>query len=842
MKLISALLLFIIPAVAAHYPKELCYIHPKPGSDFHSVVTTIIVKTNPEVDHIQRKLQFAVFGEKSGEHSGSIIYSGETIIFKPERFFAHGEFVTVQIGGLAQPFTFQFSTREKVNEHDESMRNINMVVKQTSDVLESASTLAARQVRMINGVAVPSDFPNIITTVHGQTAPGRLFFASTFFDTGSRSNYIFICENDGTPYFYRTYERSNLGSGEFDVQANGMLTFYRYLNSDDGFYILMDHNFVEIDTFRAAHGYRTDSHEMLLLDNGHALLVCEEDRRMDLSAIVPGGQKNANVIGNHIQEVDSDGNVYWEWRCWDYLDVQDAIEVNTRSSSIDYAHTNSIAIDYDGHYVVSHRSLAEVNKIDNQTGEFIWRFGGNNNEFDIQDEYRISGQHHAMPVPGKPNHYTIYDNGNSRSPQFTRAVEYKLDPATRTAERVWHYRYNKVNFASMMGSVQRLDNGNTYIDWSAWPPSRACEVDADNNLVFEIEVQGISSYRSRRYEWEGQMQKPYLLAENSVQGIRLIFNKFGDKDVNHYIVYGGQSIGSMVPMDTTNNSYAELTDLQNNTRYYFKVTAVNSAGEKSDFSDIISAYVKYTEPGTDLIVNGDFSNGAGNWSLNVRNGAAASGSVKNGEYQVEIQSGKGAANYSDIQLIQESFPIIQGRRYVFEFDAWASNNRVIEPRVAENGGDYTVYSKTTPMGITRQKKRYSYEFEMTDPSDPEARVVLNCGISDINCYFDNISVKELLSSAVKDHQEQPSTFNLGQNYPNPFNPVTTIEFALPVEQFVRLFVYDMRGREIERLVNEQRQAGQHTVIFDGSSLPSGLFLYKLETESQTDVKKMILIK
>ena len=69
---------------------------------------------------------------------------------------------------------------------------------------------------------------------------------------------------------------------------------------------------------------------------------------------------------------------------------------------------NSVAIDYDDHIIVSNRHLSEVTKINRQTGDIIWRLGGVNNEFDfVNDEFQMSYQHDARPVPGKPNHYTI---------------------------------------------------------------------------------------------------------------------------------------------------------------------------------------------------------------------------------------------------------------------------------------------------------------------------------------------------------------------------------------------------------------------------------------------------
>lgn len=88
----------------------------------------------------------------------------------------------------------------------------------------------------------------------------------------------------------------------------------------------------------------------------------------------------------------------------------------------------------------------------------------------------------------------------------------------------------------------------------------------------------------------------------------------------------------------------------------------------------------------------------------------------------------------------------------------------------------------------------------------------------------------------------PDKFLLSQNYPNPFNPTTKINFSLPKEEFVSLKVYDMLGREVSNLVNEKLNAGEYSYDFDGSSLQSGTFFYRLQSENFSDTKKMILLK
>lgn len=88
----------------------------------------------------------------------------------------------------------------------------------------------------------------------------------------------------------------------------------------------------------------------------------------------------------------------------------------------------------------------------------------------------------------------------------------------------------------------------------------------------------------------------------------------------------------------------------------------------------------------------------------------------------------------------------------------------------------------------------------------------------------------------------PLNCSLSQNYPNPFNPVTRIDFDIPKKGFVSLRVYNVLGREVQTLVNEEKQAGSYSVDFDGSELTSGVYFYKLEVDGFTDVKRMMLIK
>lgn len=99
-----------------------------------------------------------------------------------------------------------------------------------------------------------------------------------------------------------------------------------------------------------------------------------------------------------------------------------------------------------------------------------------------------------------------------------------------------------------------------------------------------------------------------------------------------------------------------------------------------------------------------------------------------------------------------------------------------------------------------------------------------------------------LTGTGTESSEIPSEYRLSQNYPNPFNPSTKITFSLPDKQFVKLTVFDITGKEVKTLVNEQMDAGIFEIDFNASGLSSGVYFYRLSAGDFSDVKKMILTK
>jgi hypothetical protein len=95
---------------------------------------------------------------------------------------------------------------------------------------------------------------------------------------------------------------------------------------------------------------------------------------------------------------------------------------------------------------------------------------------------------------------------------------------------------------------------------------------------------------------------------------------------------------------------------------------------------------------------------------------------------------------------------------------------------------------------------------------------------------------------VDEHITTPATFTLGQNYPNPFNPSTLIDYSIAKAGHVTLKIYDLLGKEVATLMNENQQPGSYQATFYASSLPSGVYMYQLKAGAFSQSRKMLLVK
>ena len=588
---------------------------------------------------------------------------------------------------------------------------------------------------MPNGVSVPSNFPHINITTNNNPDAGLIFIDNR---GGGGQCYNVIFDNNGSPVWY---QRMPDERRDMKVQPNGVLTM---LARDNGqyFYGLNTH-YEKIAEYRTVNGYDVDEHELYVEADGTYYLIGLHGETVDLGRYVAGGS-TTGVTENCIQKFTPQGELIFQWRAWDYLDPAGQNTVVSATNPGDFPHMNAVAVDSDGHILLSSRNTSEVTKINADTGEIIWRLGGTHSDITfVNDPLNGQRNQHAIRPLGN-NRYTIFDNGNGHSPQVSRAVEYEVNPnaSPMTATLVWQYPATPTTglFAYYMGNCQRLPNGNTLINWVLGGYPKLTEVRPDGTKAFEMNwVNGYEAYRVWRCPWQGAARKPYLILEAYPDNVTLLFNQFGDTSVVTYRIFGGTSPAPTTLLASSGTTLKQLTNLTNGQRYYFRVAAVDQNGVQGAFSNEESVVVNIIKPGQNMVANGDFSAGRNSWTWALTNPAAATWSVASGYSSFAITNS--GTSVASVQLKQAGIPLIKGKKYVFEFDAWTSSGtRYIDAKVAQDVSPNTNYSGIVSSSISADptKRHFRYVFTMQAASDFNCRAVFNLGTSTRGVFLDNV--------------------------------------------------------------------------------------------------------
>lgn len=174
-----------------------------------------------------------------------------------------------------------------------------------------------------------------------------------------------------------------------------------------------------------------------------------------------------------------------------------------------------------------------------------------------------------------------------------------------------------------------------------------------------------------------------------------------------------------------------------------------------------------------------------------------------------------------------------------------------------NLGDLTAVRWTISPGgvITIEDLNVTYASLLTPGSDlwaaqaitPDGRYIVGTGFNGATQATEPFLLDTGSPTAIEEPRHYVTSFTLKQNYPNPFNPITTIEYSVPNSEWVTLKIFDMVGREVKTLVNEQKPAGSYTVRWDGTNsegrpVASGTYLYKMNAGAFVQTKKMVLLR
>ena len=141
-----------------------------------------------------------------------------------------------------------------------------------------------------------------------------------------------------------------------------------------------------------------------------------------------------------------------------------------------------------------------------------------------------------------------------------------------------------------------------------------------------------------------------------------------------------------------------------------------------------------------------------------------------------------------------------------------------------------------------------FQFGGTSPFPLDYIIDQQGKIAYFNTEYDPKRMKEIITNLMnpinveEENVAIPFFHQLDQNYPNPFNPITTIDYFLQSRSDISLIIFNLNGREVARLVDEEKSAGKHSVKWDASNLASGIYFYRLQASDFVQTKKMVLLK
>ncbi|MFN1834428.1 T9SS type A sorting domain-containing protein [Balneola sp. MJW-20] len=306
--------------------------------------------------------------------------------------------------------------------------------------------------------------------------------------------------------------------------------------------------------------------------------------------------------------------------------------------------------------------------------------------------------------------------------------------------------------------------------------------------------------------------------------------------------------------NTVTNEWEELTfDFSNvdnpPSEPWNGITIFPDFGERSEDATIYFDNITFSEvqdnggPQGELVTNGDFEAGNdGSWYGNALDIRTENGNSFN---FADVQSAGEAFSVNLSQIVELS----PGESYTLTFDASTSEGNSRDMVVGIGQSDAPFYAATETVTLADTNRTYTIDLVATDDGtgndfgSASSRVLFDMGADVGIVVIDNVSLEASVATSNENDDELPSEYVLNQNYPNPFNPTTNISFSLPQPEQVSIRVYDMLGREVATLVNQQRfGAGSHEVNFNASNLSSGIYIYRLQAGSTSFTRKMTLIK
>ncbi len=419
----------------------------------------------------------------------------------------------------------------------------------------------------------------LTTTRTGQEDPGYLLTAPSGFGGGAAAAAA-IYDNAGQVVWERPGSYFNFEQIEY--QGQPALTLY---DVSRGAHLILDQSYNEVATVQLTGGQPTDGHAIAFSPDGSRVLVEGwVSTQIDLSPW--GGPTNGTIMNTIVQEqIVGTGQVTFEWDALDHVSPGETTEPMTGFG--DLFHTNALEYDSDGNILLNMRNTSTVYKIDIDTGDIIWRFGGEESDFTFSGGTASMPRYQHDVQRLSDGSLSVFDNGNGRNPQESKGAVYTVNESSMTATLTQTFEANPAAFSPFIGGHREVPNGNHLVDFGT--TGRLVEFSDSGQQVFSAQfASGSSSYRADRTDnWTGTpAAAPEVVvsdpAADGSQTVNVSWN--GATEVDSWRIQAGSSEDALTTLGTTPKTgfetAAQITAPAG--ADVFRVTALDAAGNPLD--------------------------------------------------------------------------------------------------------------------------------------------------------------------------------------------------------------------------------------------------------------------
>jgi hypothetical protein len=426
-----------------------------------------------------------------------------------------GSSFTVQDGTINQPYNPQISNYAIKFESSINVCGINNV-----GVITSCFTIESQNLSFgyrksfyfnsepITLKRVESDFPNITCQNKNTLDDGSVYLMTPYSfitvngqDVFAPVNYIVAVNNQCYPVWYQRL----VGSNGFDLKLIESNLIYKNRN------VLNTANDKSIIIYPTGRYEQFISSSKGISNDPHDIIFNNLESYINLYYTLESNQviDNNGTIGNMEYTFFTTNSGETIFRAIDYYNVSDILD----PSEVDYPcgdqlctnldHGNSVAYTNDGNIVYNSRNTSSILKINPQGGNVIWQFGGVRNQFRVLNDplYPFMYEHFVRQLPN--GNYIVFDNGTTER-GYSRVVEYSIDESNMTATMVWQFIDPRHIFAPYMGNGERLQNGNTVVNYGTLSDKslpQVEEVDSYGNVMNQIFFPNLTySYRAYKVD------------------------------------------------------------------------------------------------------------------------------------------------------------------------------------------------------------------------------------------------------------------------------------------------------------------------------------------------------